>query len=55
MLIVVQLLVALIGVLMYALSANPKLQEIGRLAFFAGLFAFLLSFHGTVGFMDGAH
>lgn len=38
------LLVAVIGVLMYALCTNGKLQEIGRLAFFAGLLAFLLSF-----------
>jgi hypothetical protein len=37
------LLVALIGVLMYALAANPKLVEIGRLMFFAGLLAFLLT------------
>jgi hypothetical protein len=37
------LLVALVGVLMYALCVNPKLQEIGRLAYFAGLLAFLLS------------
>lgn len=36
------LIVALIGLLMYALCANPKLQEIGRLSFFAGLLAFLL-------------
>jgi hypothetical protein len=36
------LLVALVGVLMYALCVNPKLQEIGRLSFFAGLLAFLL-------------
>lgn len=36
------LLVAIIGVLMYALCAQPKLQEIGRLMFFAGLLAFLL-------------
>jgi len=36
------LLVALVGVLMYALVANGKLQEIGRLMFFAGLLAFLL-------------
>lgn len=36
------LLVAIIGVLMYALCVNPKLQEIGRLSFFAGLVAFLL-------------
>lgn len=42
MIIYLSLLVALIGVLMYALCANPKLQEIGRLSFFAGLLAFLL-------------
>jgi len=36
------LLVALIGILMYAFSANPKLQEIGRLSFFAGILAFLI-------------
>lgn len=36
------LLIALIGLLMYALCANPKLQEIGRLSFFAGLLAFLM-------------
>jgi len=41
-LIYLPLIVALIGVLMYALCANPKLQEIGRLMFFAGLLAFLL-------------
>lgn len=43
MLIYLSLLVALVGVLMYALSANTKLAEIGRLAFFAGLLAFLLT------------
>jgi Na+/phosphate symporter len=42
MIIYLSVLVALVGVLMYALSANPKLQEIGRLSFFAGLLAFLL-------------
>jgi Na+/phosphate symporter len=36
------LLIAIVGLLMYALAANPKLQEVGRLAFFAGLLAFLL-------------
>jgi hypothetical protein len=46
MIILVSLLVALIGVLMYALSVNPKLQEIGRLAYFAGLLAFLLLLRG---------
>lgn len=42
MIIYLSLLVAVIGVLMYALCVNPKLQEIGRLSFFAGLLAFLL-------------
>ena len=37
------LLVALIGVLMYALCVNPKLQEIGRIMFAMGLLAFLLT------------
>ena len=37
------LLVALIGVLMYALCVNPKLQEIGRIAYAMGLLAFLLT------------
>jgi hypothetical protein len=34
--------VAIVGVLMYALCTNGKLQEIGRISFFAGLLAFLL-------------
>jgi len=42
MIIYLSLLVALVGVLMYALAANPKLVEIGRIAFGAGLLAFLL-------------
>lgn len=42
MAIYLSLFVALIGVLMYVLCVNPKLQEIGRLAYFAGLLAFLL-------------
>lgn len=46
MVIYLSLLIAVIGVLLYALSANPKLQELGRLAFFAGLLAFLLGFSG---------
>lgn len=31
---------------MYALSTNAKLSEIGRMSFFAGLLAFLLTFPG---------
>ena len=42
MTIYLSLLVALVGVLMYALCVNPKLQEIGRLAYCCGLLAFLL-------------
>lgn len=43
MIIALTLLVSLIGVLMYALCVNPKLQEIGRIMFFAGLLAFLMN------------
>lgn len=42
MLIYFSLLIALIGVLMYALASNPKLVEIGRICFAFGLLAFLL-------------
>ena len=41
MIVYLSLLVALVGVLMYALCANPKLAEIGRLMFACGLLAFL--------------
>ena len=41
MIILVSLLVCLVGVLMYALSVNPKLQEIGRIAYGVGLLVFL--------------
>ncbi len=36
------LLIAVIGLLVYALSANPKVAELGRISYFAGLLAFLL-------------
>jgi hypothetical protein len=42
MIIFLSLLVALIGVLMYALCANPKLVRIGEILFFCGTLAFLL-------------
>ncbi len=42
----VSLLVALAGVLAYALSANGKVCEIGRLMFGCGLLAFLLDLPG---------
>jgi len=36
------LLIAIIGALTYALATNGKVSELGRIAFFAGLLAFLL-------------
>ena len=43
MTIYLSLLVAILGALTYALSANPKLQELGRLSFLAGMIAFLFN------------
>jgi len=43
MIVYLSLLVALIGILMYALCTNGKLQEIGRIGFFCGLLTFLLN------------
>lgn len=43
MVIYFSVLVALVGILMYALCANPKLQEIGRISFACGLLAFLMT------------
>jgi len=43
MIIFLSLIIALIGVLMYALSANGKLVEIGRIMFFCGLLTFLFN------------
>ncbi len=42
MIIYLNLLVAVIGLLMYALAAKPKLVEVGRIMFWTGLLAFLL-------------
>lgn len=42
MIIYLSLLMAIVGVLMYALSANAKVSEIGRIAWAVGLLAFLL-------------
>ena len=51
MLIYFSALVALVGVLMYALAANPKLCEIGRIMFACGLFVFLLNGERIFGVM----
>jgi hypothetical protein len=42
MIVLLSLLICLIGLLMYALAANPKLVQIGLDMFWVGLLAFLL-------------
>mgnify|MGYP007083431297 CR=1 FL=1 len=42
MVVLLPLLVAVVGVLIYVLSADPKVQEMGRIMFFCGLLAFLM-------------
>lgn len=42
MIILLSLLVAIIGVLVYVLASNPKIAETGRILFFAGMFVTLL-------------
>jgi hypothetical protein len=37
---------AILGALAYALSANPKIQELGRLLFAAGVFALAFNLAG---------
>lgn len=34
----VPLVVCVVGILMFALSNNPKISEMGKIAFFVGLF-----------------
>jgi hypothetical protein len=51
MTIYISLLVAIIGALMYGFCANPKLQEIGKYFIFAGVLAFLLTYHSTVSWL----
>jgi len=43
MIIYLSLLVCIGGALVYALSKNPEVKEMGRLAYGCGLLAFLLS------------
>ena len=43
MIVLLPVLVAVVGVLCYALATNPKVAEMGRIAFFCGLLAFLLA------------
>jgi len=38
--------IALVGVLLYLISQNPKVVEIGRLMFFAGVMALAFALSG---------
>lgn len=38
MLIAIPLLIAIVGLLLWALSSNPKVAEAGRILFFCGAF-----------------
>ena len=42
MMVYLPLLICLIGLLMYVLAANPKINEVGRMMFWCGLLSFLL-------------
>jgi Na+/phosphate symporter len=42
MIVFLSLLVCVIGLIIYAISNNAKVAELGRIAYFAGLLAFLL-------------
>lgn len=41
---IVPLLLCVVGALLYALSANAKIQELGRITFAAGIFAFAFAY-----------
>jgi hypothetical protein len=51
--VIVCLLVLVIGLLMYALAVNPKLQVIGLVSFSCGLGALLLRLPATVAQLFG--
>ncbi len=44
---IIQLVVCVVGLLMYALAANPKLVDVGKIMFWTGLLSFLLGLGGT--------
>ena len=48
MIIFLPLFISLVGVLMYALCADAKLQNIGLHMFWVGLLAFLLHYQGPM-------
>jgi hypothetical protein len=42
---ILQLIVAVVGLLMYVLATNPKINEIGRILFWTGTLTFLFGAH----------
>jgi hypothetical protein len=42
---IIQIIICVAGVLMYALASNPKVTEIGRIMFWTGLLSILLGGH----------
>lgn len=49
MMTIIQLIVLVVGLIMYMISSNPKLVEVGRMMFWTGILSFLLSgFHVAI-------
>ena len=48
MIVLLPLLIAVVGLVVYALASNPKVAELGRIAYGCGLLAFLLGSAGAV-------
>lgn len=40
---IIQLVVCVVGLIMYVLASQSKVQEIGRIMFWVGLLAFLIA------------
>lgn len=49
--VLLSLLVCVLGLLVYALSSNPKVAELGRISYFAGLLVFLFQVERVVSFL----
>lgn len=45
---IIPIVMAILGALAYALSANAKVQELGRILFAAGVFALAFALAGKV-------
>ena len=44
MIALIPVLLCVVGALLYALSSNPKIEELGRITFAAGIFAIAFNF-----------